>query len=279
MKQQKQNNCPDSFLLERVALHPDLMDDALKAHLESCSFCRDSLTSYQEYYQLAGGIEDKTLQRLTDEIFARQKRIIRLEPVKAQSDGESFRLAAQSRWQSRQTFIRGFVNSDEDMVGRLMRDENTNEIILYLIAHQDKLKENYLISFEGHDATWLSDGSGTVNLGIIRQINFTDAGIQLTSPRSTIELAPLIKLDKKVIADGTFLVEASESDQLQMIIEDTSGKRIYKICVDNIDSIQGDRNVHVAVYQGDSRCVRPAVNGIAVFEDLDETRTLNIKIY
>lgn len=270
--------CPDKQIIEAASLGLHQEDKALIAHLDNCRACRALLQAYQDYYHIVDSIDDSVIQTTADRLLIPAPQVISLTPLPVSPGSNALRLAAKSKGAGDHTFIRGFVNEQEDIVARLMLENTGKNALLFLIASEEILKTSYLVQIDNITERWLSDASGIVSLGHLNLADIADAKIRLTSPRATFELAPLRDLPKTSIADGTFRVQSRDLDNLAIQIRDSSEKRLYEIRIDT-ESVESGRQIHVSVQQEQSSQIEKTVNGIAVFEDLDENKTLTISIY
>jgi len=277
---ENRSNCPQTTEIEAFALGLHVNNEALKSHIKGCASCRALLSAYQEFYQCFEQVDESSILEPAHQIIQKRSRLYPLKPLQpaVHTDQLKLRLAAKTVGTG-YTFIRGFVNETEDIVARLMRNDSKAEFILYLIAPPEKLKQNYLVQIQGLKQTWLSDETGVVHLGKLHASEVVDAAIQLRSPQAVFQLDPLKDSDKKAIASGTFMIENPASEKIIIHIDDSQGKRLYQIKIDQVTGLDAQAKVHVSVHQAGYCHLRPAVNGIAVFENLNEEKALQVKIY
>lgn len=277
MKKNNPNNCPDAQKIEALALGAQPSDENLIFHINQCAFCQKRLSAYQEYYEIAATLDNEQIEALSQKLLKTDNII--LKPMIGPTKNNSLRLAAQTKWPDGHTFIRGFINQKEDLVARLMQENHTGQVTLFLIARPEKLEKGFLVRIDGIEKSWLSSSTGVVPLGVVNIEKIINADIYISSPKASFRLAPLKQLKQEYNADGIVVVKIPKTKKLSMTIENQSNKRFYKINVRPLTSYHLQHVLHVALYQENRETLCQAQDGIAIFENIDETQTIHIKIY
>lgn len=283
------DKCIDRQLLELFLLggiKADAEKRRIERHLHICPECRAYLNHLQTFYEKTGSIPQETVDRLTNRIFSRMRKAskvpsITLMPLPYSKRTESqYLLAAESESGSRYVNVESYANAEEDIVVRLIRDNRSQEMTLYLIGrNQDRLKE-CILEVEDVDEPLIPDADGKINLKDIPKEILENKPLRLKSPLAVFDLEPLSDFKEKILVKGEFLVENKEYDRIQIEVDEPDKKAIFKIRILKLHNMPEAHKVDVVVSQKSKKSlVSPAFKGIAVFEDMDPAKIMNIKIY
>lgn len=280
--------CFDRITLERYVLN-SVADEKrvaqIHAHTQRCASCMDFVTELKAYYQETDRVAPETV----DSVAARLKnRIglqsgdyrILLQPIDVQKTGISkYRLAADSGVTPRYLNIQSCINTDEDMVARIMKDTQSGEMCVYLLYEGEDRFQNCILELEHIERQYPVEADNTVKLDDLDEDGVEGKSITIKSPLATFDLTPLLPLKEKIVTSGSFSIKSDAYDQIRIEASEEKGHTSYKISIMNLKAAAPDRKVHVVVSQRDQTLTAPADHGVAVFEDLDLEKILNIRIY
>jgi hypothetical protein len=176
--------------------------------------------------------------------------------------------------------VESYANAEEDIVARLIRDNRSREMTLYLVGrNQDRLKE-CILEVEDVDMPLIPDSEGKIDLLDIPKEALENKSLRLKSPLAVFNLEPLSDFEEKILVKGEFLVENIECDRIQIEVDEPEKKAVYRIRILKLHGRPEVQKVDVVVSQKSKKpLVSPAYKGIAVFEDVDPEKIMNIRIY
>ncbi|MFH1941846.1 MAG: hypothetical protein ABIL68_07050 [bacterium] len=283
------DECIDRQLLELFLLggiQSDAEIHRIERHIGECAECLRYLNKLQAFYETTESIPHETVDRLTARILERIERAskvrsITLTPLPHPKRTESqYLLAAESESCSRYVNVESYANAKEDVVARLIRDNKSQEMTLYLIGRdQDRLKD-CILEVQDVDKPLIPDAEGKIDLMDIPKEMLENKPLRLKSPLAVFDLEPVSDFKENILVKGEFLVENKEYDRIQIEVEEPEKKATYKIHILKLHDMPSVQKVDIVVSQKSMKpLVSKAYKGIAVFENCDPEKIMNIRIY
>ena len=260
--------------------------ESIEGHLETCQNCKNYAEALRTIYRESDKLGDETVDRLSKTLLEKvgnysTGRVIPLLPIAHKSLKEvRYLLAADSGTNQRYVNVRSYSNVQEDVVARMIKDNESNEVILYLLSEEENRFRDCVLEVEGIAEKFIPDNDNRIMLSDMTLEDFENKNFYLKSALATFDLTPFSDLKESVLAQGQFQVESSEYDRIQIEVEEESGKKIYKVRIVKLKEASDIRQVDVVICQkGDKILSSTAHQGVAVFEEMDLEKILRIKIF
>lgn len=293
--------CISKKLLEKHALAAtggEARERGIQAHVETCASCRAALAEYRAFYREAAAVPGRSVIAGAAKLLSRPgaarkrsvpagvskippaaARVLILKPMAGASDrGRRYRLAADGGGTQRFETVQRFANVDEDVVARVVRDNASRELMMFLVGiggFGDRVLE-----IDGLEGNFIPGADGRVPLPGLDEKVLSGRNLRLKSPIASFDLEPFTGFKERVFLEGKFEVRGSEFDRIELEVDEDSGKTYYRVRILKLNERAGGGNVHVEVSQkGEPRRLCRARRGVAVFENLDLEKTLKIRIY
>ena len=255
---------------------------SIEMHATGCATCRAGLRSLKKLEAFCDRIPEIQLTHLTNRVLERlnlSAHSMLLYPVTESKRISQYMLAAESRPVQRFVNIQSFSNQDQDVLVRLIRDTQKNELTLYLLSEDPNLCRKCHIEIDEGER-YFPDEQGKVLLPVSRTKPWDEMVLKIITAKAAFDLEPLADLKERVISEGRYIVGKGPVDQIQLEVEDRRQKRRIKIRVLNLDQISGGREVEVVVLQRDGQSHSSITRqGVAVFESLDLGQVIHIHLY
>jgi hypothetical protein len=260
----------------------------IKDHLSACPCCRAAADEAEAFHQMVGSVPPDLIERvvrlLTPETAVRRPaagRIITLSPAAAAEPGvERTLLAADGGAAARFEPVQTYTNVEADVVARLLRDNLSRSLALYLVEERNEPFEDRVLEIEGRAERFPADASGRVDLAGLSENELRNATIRIRSSIAVFDLEPAENLRERIRFEGHYALRNADFDEIRIEAEESEGRTITRIRVEKIRGGGATAVVGVSVSRrGDASLTSPAVRGVAVFEQLDLERVLKIRIY
>jgi hypothetical protein len=257
-------------------------------HLSACPSCRAAADEAEAFRRMVGSVPSDMIERvvrlLTPETAVRptvRGRIIALAPAaSAGPAAERTLLAADGGGAARFEPVQTYSNVEADVVARLLRDNVSRSLALYLVEERNEPFEDRVLEIEGRAERFPADASGRVDLAGLSENELRDATIRIRSSIAVFDLEPAHNLRERIRFEGHYALRNADFDEIRIETEESGGRTITRIRVEKIRGQGSTAVVGVSVSRrGDSPVTCPAVRGVAVFEQLDLERVLKIRIY
>lgn len=283
------NQCPDAKILERFSLggpagFPE--GAGVERHIRECAACRQAVSEYAAYYRLAESESPDRVENLTVRLMDRigkvpHSKVLVLKPVRQNASGsKQYLLAALGSETPRFMAVQSYANAENDCVARLMRDNVSKALTLYLLSGGTGSFAEQLVEIEGFEKPFVPDARGRILLSGLGEEELSQKTLHLKSPIASFNLDPVPDLKERILVDGRFELTSGEYDRIQIEVDEQGGKKRFAVRILNLKEGLGQKEIHVVVSQtGDQRLTSQAHQGVAVFEDLDLEKVLKIKIY
>ena len=122
-------NCiPESKIEKYILSSIELNKDEI-FHILNCDRCRDRYDFFKDLY-------DKIdFENYIDGLSETKNKAVELKPLKLKKEKNRFtyKLAAQSENDMQKFIVHHFKNENEEIVGRILQEKETNEILIYLV--------------------------------------------------------------------------------------------------------------------------------------------------
>jgi hypothetical protein len=262
--------------------------DRVRSHLAGCPACRAVADEAEAFHQMVGSVPsdliDRVVRLLKPESPVRPKvpgRIVSLSPAGDAGRGPARTLlAADSGAAARFEPVQTYTNVEADVVARLLRDNVSRSLALYLVEAGDEPFEDRVLEIEGRDERFPADASGRVDLAGLSEGELRGRTIRIHSSIAVFDLEPAENLRERIRFEGHYALRNADFDEIRIETEEAEGRTITRIRVHKIRGKGSEAVVGVSVSRrGDAPLTSPAVRGVAVFEQLDLERVLKIRIY
>lgn len=280
------NSCESTECLEKYVLGdlPDKDKKRIESHIKECVLCRKNVRSIKQYYKELQTVSDKDIEKCLYEVRKRIKtdnmHHIPLYPLKTKNNPDTPYLLAADDQTCRYVTVQSFANEDENILARILQDNKTGEITLYLISEAEEPWEETMLEIEDSEKTFILQKDGKALLDDINLDELIHKTLYLKSPKAVFDLTPLEKLKEKVVMEGKFQVKSQNYDQIQIELNQEHHQERYTFRIQKVKGMTDYQAVQVVVSQKNGNQVSsPVQEGIAVFENLDLEKILKITIY
>ncbi len=285
----KKNLCIPEEILELYAI--DGVREAsrfreIETHLAICPECRAVHTTWKTFYQDAFSIPQNVVETISKRIlqhskFSQKNLTLELYPMsQPKTLNGKYRLAAAGGYLARYETVQHYANAEQDVVARILQDNDSKELTLYLIQEADRGFDELVLEIEGIEEYYIPDSEGRIQLVDLNAAQLDQQKLILRSPLTSFTLEPLSGLKEHISLEGSFEIPGGDFDQIRIEVDQESSKTYYKVNILRLKNCPDAQNVHVEVaQQGESRKLSRAHQGIAVFESFDLEKTLTIRIY
>jgi hypothetical protein len=271
----------------------------IRAHVEACAGCRAALEEFRAFYRDAAAVPERSVTGGAAKLLSASgvvpperlvpagapglpraaARALILKPLdRPRGRGQRYRLAAEGGAPQRFETVQRFANVDEDVMARVVRDNASRELMMFLVGtggFGDRVLE-----IDGVEGNFIPDGEGRVHLPGLDEKALSGRNLRLKSPIASFDLEPFTGFKERIFLEGRFEVRSPEFDRIDLEVEEDSGRTYYRVRIMKLNERAGGGNVTVEVSQkGEPRRLSMARKGVAVFEDLDLEKTLKIRIY
>ena len=283
------DSCIDNKKLELYSLGAALDYSLIKkieAHIKKCEVCSRYIEEFKSLYEEIEKVPLEVIESATARIFNKVKtertsQIIILTPILLEKNKQkNYLLAAEGERSKKYMNIQSYANVEEDVVARMIRDNESNEVVLYLLSEDKNQFRDYIVEVEGIPEKFIPDKENRIKFFDLEMDNFESRKLYLKSPLATFDLEPISDLKESILVQGQFQIKSGNYDQIQIEVEEEGGKKLYKIRVVKLKGDPDTQEVNVVVSQtGDKVLSSTAHRGVAVFEEMDLEKVLKIRIY
>jgi hypothetical protein len=284
-------SCPDKNLIELYVIG-GVTDAAeagrIKAHLSACPACRATADEAEAFHRMAASVPSERIDRVVRlmrpgaEVRPRiGGRILELKPSagQGQAPGRTL-LAADHGAGTRFEPVQTYTNVEADLVARLLRDNASKGLALYLVESGGGPAEDRVLEIEGREERYAADATGRVDLPGLSENDLRDRTIRVRSSIAVFDLEPARNLRERIRIEGHYALRNAEFDEIRIETDEADGRTVTRVRVEKIRGEGATAVVGVSVSRrGDSPLASPVVRGVAVFEELDPERILKIRIY
>jgi len=283
-------NCLTEFEIEQLVRNCNV-NAAWHTHLQQCDFCRDRfhwLTSYyqgvQKEYESCPTPAIKTILG-TQDVAAKSgtyiaypfisKRVPPLPPknlpiLRADSDtNEPFEN------------IGVLVTENQEVLVRVMRNTETKEVILHLIAGSADKYRNVLVRIPSLEGEYTSDEYGRVPLGRVILPSREELFVEVETPRATFELASLDLPQDQVVAQTEVVLTNEQNDSIRVEFIPTDLRYTLKVHLLTLRQEEEKNHLRVLVVRRSNgqRWMKAVKKGVAVFQGLQQNGELRIQVF
>jgi hypothetical protein len=260
----------------------------IEHHLSACPSCRAAADEADAFHRMAGSVPaeqiDRVVRLMRSGTGVRPRirgRILELKPStgRGQAAGRTL-LAADHKTAARFEPVQTFTNVEADLVARLIRDNASKGLALYLVEAGGGPAEDRVLEIEGREEKYAADATGRVDLPGLSESELRDRTIRVRSSVAVFDLEPAQNLRERIRFEGHFALRNAEFDEIRIETDEADGRTVTRIRVEKIRGKGATAVVGVSVSRrGDSPLASPVVQGVAMFEELDPERILKIRIY
>ena len=262
----------------------------IQEHLLQCSFCQERYDLLLEEFKLT--LSTYTQEFSTD-IEAVAQELAPNKPLTAHYlEPENFAeplpppyplLAAESEVPTPPGNLENlgsFATHGGDVLVRALRNTETGEVTLHILAEEPRKYRNVLVKIKGLEGEFPSDNEGIVHLGPVQLPPLKDTSLEIKTPLSTFKLEALAKSSTTLPAQWETLLRNEADDSIKIIVEPNEGGVTLKVQLLKIGASSGKSPLKVMVTHGNQETlIRGAQQRIAVFEKLQPQGELVIHIF
>ena len=264
--------CPTDEQWTRFVLDPQLAErEQLARHLPECEFCR---------------LRVNDLARELDELAAEwhataPSSVIFFTPIGgtgAERVAEML-LAADSGEQVSPAESATLASVGQEMFLRVVRDQRTGEIWLYVIADDPSRYANVIVKSFGRDEEHVTDGQGRVNLGAADWPAPDLLTAEVRLPKAAFIMTPLAGAVEP--ADSVVL-KSPVGDQIRVTFSGTGRNRRLEIHLIKTAEMAADIPLRIGIRQATGMGVlqvQPVVSEKAQFEQVNVEGAIEIYLY
>ncbi len=260
----------------------------IRSHLSACPACRPAAEEAEVFYRAAGSVPSEQIDRVVRRVLSGAAagpvvagRILELRPMTqpVYSPGRTL-LAADHGPAGRFEPVQTYANVEADLVARLIRNNASRELSLYLVESGGAPAADRILEIEGQEEQYAADETGRVDLQGLSEDELKGRSIRIRSSIAVFDLAPVQDLRERIRFEGHYALRNAEFDEIRIETEEAEGRTLTRIRVEKIRGAGAAAILGVSVSRrGDSPLTSPVVRGAAVFEELDPERILKIRIY
>jgi len=262
------------------------LKESIECHLRECQICLNHFEALTTLYREADEVSDSVVDKLSDLIIEKvgsspKKRGVLLSPMlNSRRNAPNYLLAADSGVTQRYVNVQSYANVEEDIVARMMKDHESDELVLYLISEERNLFQDCIVEVEGISKRFNPDQNDRIFLPNLNVEDLQGRTIFIKFPLVTFDLTPVSDLPERVLVHGQFQIESDHFDQIQIEVVEEERREFYKIRIMKLKGMPNTQEVDVVVTrEGDEALSAHAHQGVAVFEEMDLEKVLKIKIY
>lgn len=229
-------SCPseedwDVFLLTAEPdRKPSLID-----HLAQCQMCNVTLRRREK-------VLDK-LQEAAEESANSAQAVSPFRIVPDTLHNGARLVAAQSEAMQKARSL-SMVSTDEAILVKVIQDEQTRDLWLYVISDNANLYRNVLVRPLGDEREFLTDENGRVNLGAISVSSIDPSKAEIVLPTATFKLVPITG-DTAALGDTT--LRSGFGDEIKVSLYDTGSARRIKVEILKLSHRATERPIRIAV--------------------------------
>jgi hypothetical protein len=268
-----------------VKLDPQLRAQ-IEAHVPSCRLCTLIVEEERVFSRLSGLVPSAMVDKIAARVLragraSSETSVFILEPYRpAKPAGKKYLLAAEGKSERRYENVQSYVNHNEDIVARVIKNNDTGELMLYLLSDEKKGRHDKVLEIEGCPRVFVFDAEGRALLSGLSEKFIDKKKIFLRSPLARFNLEPVPGLETKVLFEGCYNLDTPDLDSIR--IELKKRRKVNEVHL-RVLKLKGQGAAHdgmaVLFRKKGQVASAPIRRGAAVFEGLDLQDVLKIKIY
>lgn len=265
--------CPTFDDIERYALDSEI-DGSLEVekHLEECPYCRLVVDQFR-------GDLDNLRRRWNEEKMPKVFHLTIMAIDEISGESNSTLLAAQSEAETADITAVTLSSPDQKLLIRAIRDMNTKDIWLYLLADELESSANILVKPFGLEKEFLTDIDGRINLGKIDWPSPELLNAEVRLPSATFKLTPVERL---IDREGVAVLESAGGDRIKVTLIGEGRNRQLQIELLDMQGVDKDVPLKIAIRDvpdGKITQIKPAAVNRTEFDDIGIDKGLEIFLY
>ncbi|MFO7889573.1 MAG: hypothetical protein R6V04_04465 [bacterium] len=254
------------------------------SHIAKCTECRKKVKTIKQYYEEVQSVSDLDIDTCLSQVNQKMQvytlHDIPLYPIKTAKKSNTTYLLAADDQPCRHVTVQSYTNENEDLLARILQDNQTGEVTLFLISETEDPWEEAILEIEDSNKTFVLQKDGKVILSDIDIDELIYKTLYLKSPKAVFDLTPMEELKEKVVLEGKFQIKSQNFDQIQIELHNEHSQERYTFRIQKVKGMTDYQAVQVVVSQKNGNKVSsPVHEGIAVFEDLNLEKILKITVY
>lgn len=263
-------------ILERYLRRPERLDasvvQTVRAHLESCAVCANTLDFLKAFYNELDGhayVRTQKANAFVNSLFP-PSNVIPLRPLVYKPDTSSHDsqfitvLAADTATQHRYSSSLTLHSEEENIVARILYDKERDSYKLFVVSDDVRKREYVVVSFPELSVECVTDKNGFVEFKLLSRFSSRDVNAM-----QAVLFTPVTKMDfvSKELGNHNSITR-TESDHtltlryekgtLHINVAAGSGKMITRALITDND----ERNILVSLQNGEGSCSIGNISGV-----------------
>lgn len=288
------NHCLSEEWIELIAIdHIKDPSAPVPLHISQCHFCNTAFEQLLGIYQQAAKffddpVPESPLALLSQRIANRNPHLHLLQTIpqkiteQPQQKYTSTLAADAETSPSRVSAVKNlgvFASNDGRLMVRILRADD-GKVTLFLLSDEEELYANVLVHLLGMDQEYVTDRNGTIHLGEIDLDDIHDLGIEVRTAAHSYDMKTVFPKSESLIGESEILLNRSDDKQIKLEILPIDGKYSLRVTVTEEHTVLGGSRMKVMVVRGERQpLVKSSVKGVALFQELVDPRTIQIKIF
>lgn len=262
-----------------------------RTHVQQCDFCRDRLRWLTSYYQRFQEEYELGPTPVLKSILGTQGRVVkpgtyvaypfiskRVPPLPPKNFPV---LRADSNINDPFENLGVLVTEDQEVLVRVMRNTDTKEVTLHLIAESTEKYRHVLVRIPSLEGEYTSDEHGRVSLGRVILPSRDELSVEVQTPRATFELASLEFPQDKVVAQTEVVLTNEQNDSIRVEFIPADLRYTMKVHLLTLREEGEKSHLRVLVVRRSNgqRWIKAAQKGVAVFQGLQQNGELRIQVF
>lgn len=266
----------------------DVLAAPIAAHLATCEFCTEYVSSYESFRRGLDEISNSPLSATTERFLQsldfqiRPGTIIALSVLPPVWSVRESHLAADGRKEAHRDIISlaTLYSENPEVVMKLMRDQREGSSFVQLIAESPELTANVLVCSTDHGIEIVTNDDGRAVLSDSLLTDPMSMHWQIRLPEVSFDLQPLIYDPEKPEYAGATILETDRGDRIRVtLIGKTVGKQI-EIELLALDGQSDFSSAKIAFIADDRSELKDAGTGQRVLFSLPEkTASITLRIF
>ena len=164
----------------------------IQRHLSRCNRCRHRADELKMLYIHVDGVENEAINRITKTLFGKigltaKNPEILLQPIPVEPGvNNRYLLAARSETGQRYVNIQSYTDKTERLIARILRDNDTKDMTLYMISDDMDICRNCIVSIEGAEQKFVADLEGKAVLTNISEELLARGNIKIKAVKASL---------------------------------------------------------------------------------------------
>ncbi len=265
----------------------------LPDHLSTCKFCKAAFDAMVELHRtaaqtLANTELDSFTELINSKIFMNDPHVYRLhsmykKPVERPALSYRKTLAADTdRLTLRPSSVENlgvFASSDGQLIVRILKAAD-GKVSLFLLADEESMYKHVLVRILGMDREYITNMKGSAYLGEIELPDIHELGIEVRTATESYALGTIFPVMESLIGESEIVLSGDSARQIKMEIIPAGGLYSLRVTMSEKHTALSSKQIKVMVVRDNHLpLVKSSVHGVALFQELQDPRTVLVKIF